>query len=108
MAWTGLLANAMDQTTGEVTEPALSRADSLPQGICADRGIGKHLLSYHLSGFTSLIRPIEMQAVRVGKSHVRPFGVCRAAKPVATRPFIAIKTRNHVEEIPLQTVVPRS
>jgi hypothetical protein len=70
--------------------------------------IAKHLLSYRLSGFASLIRLIEMQAVRVGKSHERSFGDCCAAKPVVPRPSIEIKTRNHVEEIPLQTVVPRS
>lgn len=45
--------------------------------------IAKHLLSYPLSGFSSLIRLIGMQAVRVGKSHERPPGEFRAAKPVA-------------------------
>lgn len=45
--------------------------------------IAKHLLSYPLSGFSSFIRLIGMQAVRVGKSHERPPGEFRAAKPVA-------------------------
>ena len=43
------------------------------RGVVASGGIAKHLLSYRLSGFVRLIRPIEMQAVRVGNSHDRAF-----------------------------------
>ncbi|KAA8742376.1 hypothetical protein FE275_05040 [Pseudomonas koreensis] len=49
----GLLAKASCQSTSMLNDRPLSRASPLPQG-----GIAKHLLSYRLSGFVRLIRPI--------------------------------------------------